>query len=51
MLILQEFDFVIQHTPGSENNVANFLSWLEVGEPIQGVQDNFLDVELFSLTS
>ena len=33
MLLLQEFDFVIIHTPGKEHAVANFFSRIETGEP------------------
>ena len=51
MLILQEFDFVIQHTPGKENAVADFLSRLEEPGTDQGVADDLPDAALFSLTS
>ena len=51
MLILQEFDFVIQHTPGNENAVADFLSRLEEPGTDQGVADDLPDAALFSLTS
>ena len=51
MLILQEFYFVIQHTPGNENAVADFLSRLEEPGTDQGVADDLPDAALFSLTS
>ena len=51
MLILQEFDFVIQHTPGKENAVADFLSRLEEPGTDQGVADDLPDAALFNLTS
>ena len=51
MLLLQEFDFTIQHTLGNENAIANFLSRLEEDCPEQGVLDELLDATLFSLTS
>ena len=46
-----EFDFVIQHTPGNENAVADFLSRLEEPGADQGVADDLPDAALFSLTS
>lgn len=51
MLILQEFDFVIQHTPGNQNAISDFLSRLEEECPEQGVLDDLSDVALFSLTN
>ena len=51
MLILQEFDFVIQHTPGNQNAVVDFLSRLEEPGTDQGVVDDLPDAALFSLTS
>ena len=51
MLILQEFDFFIQHTPGNENAVAKFLSRLEEPGTDQGVADDLPDAALFILTS
>ena len=51
MLLLQEFDFTIQHTPGNENAIADFLSQLEEDFPKQGRLDELPDATLFSLTS
>ena len=48
---MQEFDFVIQHTQGKENAVANFLSRQEEPRTHQGVADDLPDASLFSLTS
>ena len=35
MLLLQEFDFQIQHRPGVQHVVADYLSRLESGEPTE----------------
>ncbi|MCO5557758.1 hypothetical protein L7F22_011329 [Adiantum nelumboides] len=48
MLILQEFDYVIQHTPGNQNAMADFLSRLEKQGP--DVEEGELpDATLFAL--
>ncbi|MCO5574484.1 hypothetical protein L7F22_028269 [Adiantum nelumboides] len=49
MLLLQEFEFVIIHTPGKEHAVADYLSRLETGESPTGVDDQLLDANLFSI--
>ena len=51
MLILQEFDFAIQHTPRQANGAADFLSILEDNELSKEVFDGLLDASLFSLTN
>ena len=47
MLLLQEFDFSIIHTPGKVHAVADYLSRLENGEPPLGVNDQLPDADLF----
>ena len=49
MLLLQEFDFLIIHTPGKEHAIADFLSRVESGEPPQGIPDQLLDADLFEV--
>ena len=34
MLLLQDFDFTIQHRPGAQHVVADFLSRLDNGETV-----------------
>ena len=50
MLILQEFDFAIQHTLGQANAVANFLSIFDKNESIMEVFDILTNARLFSVT-
>ena len=49
MLLLQEFNFDIQHCPGVQYAVADYLSRLEIGEPSDQEYGDFLDVALFSI--
>ena len=50
ILLLQEFDFTIQHTPGSQHAIADFLSRINSGEPANGgVPDQLLDADLFAV--
>lgn len=49
MLILEEYDFVMEHTPTNQDAIANFLSKWEEGTMDQEVLDNLLDAMLFSL--
>lgn len=49
MLLLQEFDFIIIHTPGKEHAIADFLSRIESGEAASGVEDQLPDVDLFEV--
>ena len=46
MLLLQEFDFVIQHRPSTQHVVADFLSRLNNGEMAQRDDDDFPDVDI-----
>ena len=50
MLILQKFDFAIQHTPGQANTLADFLFRLENIEPSKEVYAELSDASLFSIT-
>ena len=47
MLLLQEFDFTIQHRPGAQHAVADFLSRLDNGEKIEKDDDDFPDAEIW----
>ena len=51
MLMLQEFDFQIQHRPGVQHGVANYLSCLESGETAEPTYDDLPEDGLFSLTT
>ena len=51
MLLLQEFDFQIQHRPGAQHAVADYLSRLESGEPAEPTYDDLPDAGLFSVTT
>ena len=53
--MLQEFDVEIRDKKGTENLVADHLSWLETNdvthtEPIE-IPDEFLDEHLFKVTT
>ena len=53
MLLLQEFDIEIRDRKGTENQVADHLSWIEPVEgaslPLTEISENFLDEQLFSI--
>ena len=49
MLLLQEFDFDIQHRPGVQHAIADYLSRLESGEPAEREYDELPDANLFGL--
>ena len=49
MLLLQEFDFDIQHRPRVQHVVADYLSRLESGEPAKTEYDDLLDNSLFTV--
>ena len=51
MLLLQEFDFHIQHRPGVQHAVADYLNRLESGEPAEPAYDELPDAGLFNLTT
>ena len=51
--MLQEFEFDMQHRPGVQHVVANYLSRLESGESGEsgdGIRNEFLDAQLFKIT-
>ena len=50
ILLLQEFDLEVRDKKGSENSVANHLSWLEQEEvrPDLVIQEAFPDEQLFA---
>ena len=47
MLLLQEFEFTIKHTPGKEHAMADYLSRIITREESEGVEDELPDVHLF----
>ena len=49
MLLLQEFDFEIQHRLGVQHTIANYLSRLETGEPSDLEYGDLPDAALFSI--
>ena len=51
MLLLQEFDFNIQHRPGVEHVVADYLSHLETGEQPDQEYGDFPDATLFFINN
>ena len=48
-LLLQEFEFVIVHYSGAQHALIDYLSWLESGEALMGVKDDFLDGEVLKI--
>ena len=51
MLLLQKFDFQIQHRPEVQHAVADYLSRLESGEPAEPTYDDLPDANLFHMTT
>ena len=49
MLLLQEFDFDIQHRPGVQHAIADSLNRLETGEQPDQEYGDFPDATLFSI--
>ncbi len=47
MLLLQEFDYTVIHTPENQHAVADYLSRLEHNEETPGVSDQLPDADLF----
>ena len=45
MLLLQGFDFQIQHRPGVQHAIADYLSRLESGEPADTTYDDLPDAK------
>ena len=46
MLLLQEFDFVIQYRPGTQHTIADFLSKIDNGEMVRKEDDDFSDADI-----
>ena len=51
MLLLQEFDFVIQHRPGTQHAVVDFLSKIDNGEMVREDDDDFPDADILRITT
>ena len=49
MLLLQEFDYTVVHTPGNQHAVADYLSRLENELEAPGVPDELPDAALFKV--
>ena len=49
LLIFQEFDFEVIDNPGKLNARPNHMSRITNGEEPTNLEDNFLDVQLFSV--
>ena len=50
MLLLQEFDFEVIHRLGAQHAVADYLSRLDIGEIMIGIDDELPDASLFFVT-
>ena len=46
ILLLQEFDFVIQHRPGTQHAIADFLSRVDNGDNALRQDDDFPDADI-----
>ena len=51
MLLLQEFDFVIQHRPGTQHAAADFLSRIDNGEMVRKDDDDFPDADILRIAT
>ena len=49
MLLLQEFDFEIQHRPGTQHAVADYLSRIEIGDNAIEGDDDFPGSEILHI--
>lgn len=47
LLLLQEFTFTIIVRPGKSHVIVNQLSRIRSEEPVEGVNEDFLDAHLF----
>ena len=46
MLLLQEFNFIIQHRPRTQHAIADFLSRLDNGDNVAKDDDDFPDADI-----
>ena len=51
MMLLQEFDFVIQHGPRTQHAIADFLSKLNNGEKVAKDDDDFPNADILRVVS
>ena len=51
MLLLHEFDFYIQHQPGTQHAIVDYRSWIENGEDAMEGDDDFPDGEIVHITT
>ena len=51
ILLLQEFDFVIQHRPGTQHAVADFLSTIDNGDNALRQDDDFPDSDILRIAT
>ena len=51
MQLLQEFNFTIQHRPGAQHVVADFLSKLDNGEMVKKDDDDFPNADILRIAS
>ena len=49
MLLLQEFDFVIQHRPRVQHAILDFLSKMDNGEKVAKDDDDFQDADILQV--
>ena len=49
MLLLQEFDFTIIHTPGKLHAIVDYLSWIDQGEEAVGVSNQLPNACFFAV--
>mgnify|MGYP007109629059 CR=1 FL=1 len=51
MLLLQKFDFDIQHRPDTQHAVADYLSRIENGADVEEGDDDFPDGVILHITT
>lgn len=49
MFLLEDFNFTIKHTPRKEHALVDFLSCIMIGEPLEDVEEELLDANLFNI--
>ena len=50
LLLLHEFNIIVLHRSGRENQVSNFLSRINTPSDTTPIKDNFLDENLFAIS-